>query len=181
MAFPVRNSGICCLGFVKGSLASDRDARSGPLRTAGWDHPLPLVSPGVVVLCCGTVWAILPGVYPSLGLALLPVPACGWGRQLCISAPLQQGCSSRSTKSRCCSILLCLLSTLSISQLAANSLPQLLGSWQGWAPQSSTFSWVSLLLVEWQRQFLQLCSEPTPILALPQMASCFSSHPVPCL
>lgn len=90
--------------------------------------------------CCGTLlwtaWGIPSGVYSSLCLALLPVPACGWCRQLCIPAPLQHGCSSRSTKSRCCSILLSLLPTPSISQLAANSLPQLLGLWQGWAAQS---------------------------------------------
>lgn len=35
MAFPVRNSGLCSLGFVEGSVARGRDAHSGPLRTAG--------------------------------------------------------------------------------------------------------------------------------------------------
>lgn len=61
-------------------------------------------------------WGIPSNVCSSLGLALWPVPACGWLRQLCVPAPLQQGCCSRSTKSRCCSILLSLLPTLRISQ-----------------------------------------------------------------
>lgn len=76
-------------------------------------------------LSCAPAWAW------HVPAPVLPVLAHGWGRQLCVSAPLQRGCSSGRTKGRCCSILLLLLPILSISQPAANSLPQPLGPWQG--------------------------------------------------
>lgn len=75
IAFSVRNSGLCSLGFVKGSLASGRDACKGPQTTAGWDHPLPLVLLGAVAVSCGHRGA-------SLQLSVLL-----WAWHCCLSLP----------------------------------------------------------------------------------------------